>query len=126
LFAHNQVLDLGRMEMAPAPGEAPGNGALVPLPPGAALACAHRGAQLLTPAHNAAYNNALEMLRFLVARGAPLEGVTSTGKTPLMLAAGEAHGEAVAVLVEAGVAIDTAQQGGGRGSDVSRGELWRR
>ena len=60
-----------------------------------------------------------------MARGAPLEACTATGKTPLMLAAGEAHGEAVAVLVEAGVAIDTAQQAGANGDAVSsREELW--
>jgi ankyrin repeat protein len=65
-----------------------------------------------TPLHKAAYNNQVEVLNYLITKGADLNAVSNSGSTPMHGAAFYGHAEAARALIENGAEIDTKNNGG--------------
>lgn len=65
-----------------------------------------------TPLHKAAYNNQVEVVEYLISKGADLNAVSSSGSTPMHGAAFYGHPEAARVLIENGAEIDKKNNGG--------------
>jgi ankyrin repeat protein len=61
----------------------------------------------LTPLHYAAREGNVDLINYLVDKGAKLELKTAQAKTPLHLAAMNDRGDAVAVLLKRGAALET-------------------
>jgi hypothetical protein len=74
----------------------------------------YHGKSLLTALHQAAFSGYNEMIVQLLEWGAPLDRMTHTGQTPLMLACTEGHGKAVELLLDGGADIDVRDNVDGR------------
>jgi len=59
-----------------------------------------------TPAHWAADYNQVEVLQFLISKGAKIDQPDKYGITPLLAAVYEGHKEVVAILVNKGAKLD--------------------
>merc|ERR1719424_2369444 len=60
----------------------------------------------------AAYHGDTQLVRLLVAGGAPLDRTDRRGLTPLMYAARLGHSEVVSQLLDAGMGVDERSSGG--------------
>lgn len=65
-----------------------------------------------TPLHKAAYNGHVEIVEYLISKGADLNARSNSGSTPLHGAAFHGHPEAVRTLIEKGAEIDIKNNGG--------------
>lgn len=65
-----------------------------------------------TPLHKAAYNGHVEIVEYLISKGADLNALSNSGSTPLHGAAFHGHPDAVRALIEKGAEIDIKNNGG--------------
>jgi len=65
-----------------------------------------------TPLHEAAYNGQIEILDYLIAKGANLNATSASGSTPLHGAAFHGYVKAAERLIEEGAAIEVRNAGG--------------
>eukprot|EP00088_Acartia_fossae_P031891 TRINITY_DN3268_c0_g1_i1.p1 TRINITY_DN3268_c0_g1~~TRINITY_DN3268_c0_g1_i1.p1 ORF type:complete len:276 (-),score=100.00 TRINITY_DN3268_c0_g1_i1:540-1367(-) len=71
-----------------------------------------RDEDLYTPLHRAAYNNHIQVARFLLGAGADPLAMTDTGWTPMHSAAKWNNAEMVELLLAAGTPVNTISEGG--------------